>query len=231
MTKSRGLHVRRGTRPAWLAENQGKVFCQCGCGEPILLRVEHYGRVPMYRLGHNAKVDPPNKKPPKPTQPCGCGCGEETSPGMRFVAGHYWRGRPKSPETLVKLRAARRFGPDHPLWGKRSPTFKGGRVQNNGYVWRWVSGHPFASSARRTGGYVFEHRLVVEEHLRKTNPSSPYLVEVDGQLYLRRDIEVHHSNGVKTDNRIENLHALTRSEHTSLHMTARHAARRVGKKA
>lgn len=226
MTKSRGLRIRRGTRLEWLAEHQGKVFCHCGCGEPIPLRAEHFNRVPMYLHGHNAKVNPPNKKPPKPTQPCGCGCGVETSPGMRYVAGHSNRGKPRSPETLEKMRAARRFGSDHPQWGKRAATFKGRVILTPGYAARFViGGHPFATRVSRTGGYVLEHRLVMEEHLRKTEPSSPYLVELDNQLYLRRDIEVHHRNGVKTDNRIENLQAMTRSGHTAHHAPERLAAR------
>jgi hypothetical protein len=95
----------------------------------------------------------------------------------------------------------------------------------NGYVSLWVTEHPFAANASRTGGYILEHRLVMEEHLRKTDPTSPYLVEVDGRLYLPRGIEVHHRNGVKTDNRIENLQAMTRSEHTAHHAPERLAAR------
>lgn len=94
----------------------------------------------------------------------------------------------------------------------------------------FVEGHPFATrtTASRRGGYIREHRLVVEQHLRATDPTSEYLTEVDGELYLRPEVEVHHVNGVKTDNRIENLQPMTKEEHTAHHSTERHAKRQSG---
>lgn len=62
-------------------------------------------------------------------------------------------------------------------------------------------------SARTGHGYVqtdrgYEHRLVMERFL--------------GRELMTKE-HVHHKNGNKRDNRIENLEVLTISEHTSLH--------------
>lgn len=82
----------------------------------------------------------------------------------------------------LKIRTQRtgpRGGPGHPEW-------KGGRnIDKNGYVLLYNPAHPNAR-----GRYVLEHRLVMEQKL--------------GRLLKRTEV-VHHINGNKQDNRIENL--------------------------
>lgn len=76
--------------------------------------------------------------------------------------------------------------------------FKGYKTSVYGYKLIFMPDHPSADK----NGYVLEHRLVMEEHIGRPIP---------------REMVVHHRNGNKLDNRIENLCIMTRAEHTSLH--------------
>ena len=75
--------------------------------------------------------------------------------------------------------------------------WKGGRcVNSQGYILIYKPDHPFSN----TRGYVREHRLVMEENIGR---------------YLEPNEAVHHINGNKSDNRIENLQLMTHSQHNS----------------
>jgi hypothetical protein len=78
-------------------------------------------------------------------------------------------------------RTGPRSGEGHPEW-------KGGRIVNkDGYIELYCPNHP---NARKHTRYILEHRLIMEKHLGR---------------HLTRTEVVHHKNGVKDDNRIENL--------------------------
>lgn len=85
-----------------------------------------------------------------------------------------------------------------PLLTKR-PTYGSGRQRHgDGYIHLAKPAHPIADAR----GRVLEHRYVMWEAGLLTNPQNV----------------VHHLNGDKTDNRIENLEVLYLAEHTRRHM-------------
>ena len=84
--------------------------------------------------------------------------------------------------------------------GSANPNWKGGRSYHKaGYVMISCPTHPRASN-----GYVFEHILVVEEMLGRQ---------------LHGNENVHHRNGLKADNRPENLEVWTRPHPAGARMT------------
>lgn len=97
--------------------------------------------------------------------------------------------------------------------GKLNPAYKGvnrKKLVVYGYTSIPTEDHPFGGVTRR----VMEHRLVMEEHLRQKNPKHLALVLIDGKKYLSRDWVVHHKNGKRNDNRVENLELFYMAHHT-----------------
>ena len=77
--------------------------------------------------------------------------------------------------------------------------WKGGRIVRRGYIKNYCPTHPHANG----NGYVLEHRLVMEAHL--------------GRPLLPTEV-CHHINGIKDDNRIENLMLFSNNnEHLHFH--------------
>lgn len=68
-----------------------------------------------------------------------------------------------------------------------------------GYKIVYLPKHP---NANKTGGWVYYHRLVMENRLKR---------------YLEKDEHVHHKDENKLNNNIDNLELLSSSEHSRLH--------------
>jgi hypothetical protein len=78
---------------------------------------------------------------------------------------------------------------------EKNGAWKGGRTYHHaGYSMIRMPEHP---RAKNNGGYVFEHVLVMEEILGR---------------HLLPGETVHHLNGVRDDNRLENLELWTRPQ-------------------
>lgn len=101
------------------------------------------------------------------------------------------KGKHYSPETEFKKGQ---------ISDSKNPHWKGGKnITTRGYVRVKNRQHSFCDA----NGYVLEHRLIMEEHLER---------------YLTPEEIVHHINGIKNDNRIENLQlCANESEHQKYH--------------
>ena len=83
---------------------------------------------------------------------------------------------------------------------EKNGMWKGGRIYDKTQS-RWLihkPQHPFATKK----GYVYEHRLIMEKNINR---------------YLNPEEMIHHLNGTRDDNRIENLIIIKQSEHMALH--------------
>jgi hypothetical protein len=100
---------------------------------------------------------------------------------------------------LMHYRRIRKTGSLGPSGSTRD---RGGRITSlrEGYVRVWRPAHPLAGE----DGYVYEHRLVAWEAGLLTDPTD----------------HVHHRNGDKQDNRVENLEVLSNSAHQRNHHAA-----------
>jgi len=80
-----------------------------------------------------------------------------------------------------------KWGKEHPPKGKNNPMWKGGKSIRNGYIWLNMN-------------KMLEHRFIMEKYLGRK---------------LKSYEEIHHLNGIKTDNHLENLIIVINGFHKS----------------
>jgi len=102
------------------------------------------------------------------------------------------------PKSKVCFRCARRL--EKGVQGK-------GHTDKDGYILVSLPwGHPYLATANARG-WILEHRLVMAQSLGRN---------------LKQTEVVHHMNGNKRDNRVENLTILSRAEHTHREIPFKH---------
>lgn len=106
----------------------------------------------------------------------------------------------KTREAISKARKGMRLRDDYTFGGHE-------KQRNDGYISVYVPDHPNATK----DGYVMKHHLVMEQYIGN---------------YIPVGYVVHHKNGKRNDNRIENLQLMTPGEHASYHMKKRHEERK-----
>lgn len=180
-------------------------LCQCGCGQEIPEKPHHSWRPVRFIAGHFQRTQEFQevrkktrriKAPPEVMNRdgfCQCGCGEKTLIATYSSPKHHiYQGYPL--RYIHGHNPIGKGGTEHHLFTGK------GKIQ--GYIAVYKPNHPAAYKSGSRVGYVLEHRLIMEGHIGR---------------YLEPNECVHHINGIRDDNRIENLVVLTRSDHRSLH--------------
>ncbi len=87
--------------------------------------------------------------------------------------------------------------------GDKHPNWNGGR---------YVDSHGYVSLYTGPNSRAYEHRLVMSSHLGRP---------------LRKDEQIHHVNGDKQDNRLENLEIYDASRHSRMHVELKRELRKL----
>jgi len=89
--------------------------------------------------------------------------------------------------------------------GSLNHNWKGGKLKRRGYVYIKCPHHPRSNN----WGFILETHLVMEKKIGR-------FLKYYSKGNANNEV-VHHKNGIKDDNRIENLELMKHSEHMRLH--------------
>lgn len=150
------------------------------------LEGKRFGKLTVLKEGKRIKTYDRTGKPTgnRKYWICKCDCGKE----HQVRSASLISGKTRSCGCLYSDEKYKRYG-------KRSNGWKGGRHKTGGYIKILMRNHPNCPKYN----YMYEHVFVMSEHLGRP---------------LTKNESVHHLNGIKDDNRIENLE-LWNSSHPS----------------
>lgn len=168
-------------------EQVDKKKCACGCGDYVIIKRWHLAPskiIPKFIHGHGRrKKDKLDPEKEIGKVLCACGCGENIILRRRHLFPSH-----SIPKFIYRHKNVFHIGNK---WG-----WKNGEIKQNGYVVVYSPNHPNANSQGK--GYVKRSRLVMEKILGR---------------YLTNNEVVHHINGIRDDDRPENLVVTTHSKH------------------
>jgi len=113
--------------------------------------------------------------------------------GSKFGEENPFFNKHHTKETIEAI--SKHFVENKTFYRENNPAWNGGRFKHkkDGIIYIRDRDHPSSNK----NGYICEHRLIMEKHIGR---------------YLEKDEIVIHTNGIKDDNRIENLELISRSE-------------------
>ncbi len=130
-----------------------------------------------------------NKSKPNNSPLIKCQCSEEC---QEMIHSLDIRGRP-----VIRKKG-------HQMKGNKHYSYKGIKQVGDYIRVKAPKGHPYTDGV----GYIAQHRLILEQYYSKIMNNPIYL---DPKIY-----DVHHINGIKTDNRIKNLTHLQHHYHARI---------------
>ena len=167
-------------------------ICQCGCGETIEPGPKHKYRPPRFKPGHRQKqgTTTGTRRTKRYRMQEG---GQACSCGCGTFIPELW------PSGLP------RYSNDGQFYARfhkpvQHQDHAKERLSSAGYILIYAPEHPCATKS----GWIPEHRLIMIHTLKRP---------------LSKVEHVHHINGVKTDNRPDNLIVLSRRDHMLIHGT------------